>query len=293
MQRHLALAAALAVVAWFGCAQVPAPSTAGPASSARGAAPSAAATSVSSADVADSEHIDLDSLGGLQLTVRPADASVGISGEPVRLYGGKSTQLLPAGEYVVEVSHRKHGLVERSVEVIAGQDVTVEIDLSRQDEIEEPALQQGASSADRSTAGDEEDAPTPFAGILLGVVGLAIGGTGIAVGVIFLVESADRDSSRDELIDETVGWPDICDSYQASASVIADCNRIDDLEDEAATRRDLGLGLVVAGGVVALLGVGLMLLLPPSLEQDGSQAHLQVQPYAGLEGGGLGLRGTF
>src|SRR6187431_775600 len=141
----------------------------------------------------------------------------------------------------------------------------------------------GASGATSLTGDQPVSDSAPSSGMALRVasyVTIGVGAVGLGVGTYFLVKSSNTRQTADNMYDEC--GPDCPESEKPPIDAIdADANR----------QRNIGIGVVVAGGVAAITGVTLLLVSASNRPTPAQSSGPRVTPVIGL--GSLGLRGTF
>jgi hypothetical protein len=111
-------------------------------------------------------------------------------------------------------------------------------------------------------------------------VAFGVGAIGLGVGTYFLVKSSNtRDTSNNQF--------DACNPG-CSAEQVA---QIQSTDDDADRQRNVGIGVVVTGGIAAITGVTLLLLSSGNSTATSQSSAPRVTPVLGL--GSLGLTGTF
>jgi hypothetical protein len=115
-----------------------------------------------------------------------------------------------------------------------------------------------------------------------GYVALGVGVVGVGLGTVFLLSSSSKQKDADAAFDACGG----------AACSVADRDKVDALDSDAATGKTLALTSFIVGGVGLATGVTLLVL--SGKQKSAEPAALlkpRVEPWIGY--GSLGLRGTF
>lgn len=140
-----------------------------------------------------------------------------------------------------------------------------------------PAGQPGANVTAGSTADGTSSSSGTHPLTIGGYIGLGVGAVGLGVGTVFAVRSSSLRSDADAL----------CNNPDGTCPV-ANGGRIQELDDDADSAKDLALVGFVAGGVGVAAGITMLLLAPSSTE---AQKSGFVAPY--VAGNSAGIWGRF
>lgn len=224
-------------------------------------------------------------VGMLKVQVDTDEAEVRINGHLVGSAPLIDPLFVNAGEHVLMASTPTRSSADVKVTVGAGtmMELVLRVDQVTEDPPERP---------DAGTVAPAGDAgPAPEAGedsqrsLTPAIIGGAVALVGLGVGVGFTMSASGKESDRDDIAD-TIGGGDACGP---STPFTVQCQEIQDLDDQAGTRRNIALGGFVVGGL-ALAGTAAYLLWPSS---EGSSDAARLTPVVGPSGGGLQFRGSF
>jgi hypothetical protein len=222
--------------------------------------------------------------GRLVVTTNAPGAELVVDGGTRRLLSGPV--ILPVGPHHVRVEKVGFQPIERGIEVVNGQDASLQLTLAPTDET------QARLDASRSTR------RTVAWTVLLGGAAIAIGGGVLAVVENSALSTAKGDFNAKVTIPEnTVGG--LCDKTQPPATFEAhSCNDVHSYYqgkvDDAKTLRLVGIAVGAAGVATAAIG-GILLGTSGSGSSDvastGSVTH--VAGWTNGSGGGVVLSGRF
>ncbi len=169
------------------------------------------------------------------MTIRaPRGAQISVDGKPVGFAPLDPPQLcLEPGSHTLSATLTGHVPQQEVVQVLIGMPDVVDLTLQVQQAAPPPAAPPTAEPADEPS-------------IPLMVVGSLLSAGAIVAGIVVLVDSGSAESERDGLADD-LGVPSPCSAGTPHDEACAD---IEQLADDAMTRRGAGITALVLGGLI-------------------------------------------
>lgn len=234
-------------------------------------------------------------VASVRVDVRPPEADVVVDGMRVSALAREGALWLEPGHHTLVARYDGRSSPEQKVEVAAGGDQTVRLEVAPPAPATPAAVLAPAPPPPHAVLQNDKSAEGIQGRTIVLISGATLTAAATAVGIVSLVRASSAGTTRDSLAREIraetpATIPD--DSICAGESASAKCSELAQKADEKVSAQNLAIGSFVAGGVFGVATI-VTYVLWPTEQHHASARGLVVAPLAERGSHGLQVRMEF